>query len=219
MKGNDKCSFRFSVLTKSYNMHTVQIQKVVERREAQAWKCLVSLSGTFFSQLFFNRWVKRCSVFAGEIFETGTRKIWWITFSFYRDRWSFQHRAQAAISSKASISSCAVCSVQWLCCVFWLFIPGSSTLAFHPDAAWLPRCRWVECTSGIKPSAPVSYVKGANLAPGEDRPALAAKMKATTDPCWDISLETKPQICSSFKFKLYTKPIVRLTCQWRAYIV
>lgn len=116
MKGNDKCSFRFSVLTKSYNMHTVQIQKVVERREAQAWKCLVSPSGTFFSQLFFNRWVKRCSVFAGEIFETGTRKIWWITFSFYRDRWSFQHRAQAAISSKASISSCAVCSD---CAVFF----------------------------------------------------------------------------------------------------
>lgn len=199
MKGNDKCSFRFSVLTKSYNMHTVQIQKVVERREAQAWKCLVSPSGTFFSQLFFNRWVKRCSVFAGEIFETGTRKI---------NRVNHVQFLQRSLKLSAPRSSCRfqqsvhffLCSVQWLCCVFWLFIPGSSTLAFHPDAAWLPRCRWVECTSGIKPSAPVSYVKGANLAPGEDRPALAAKMKATTDPCWDISLETKPQICSSFKF-------------------
>lgn len=42
IKGKDKCSFRFSVLTKSYNMLAVHVPKVVERWEAQVWRCLVS---------------------------------------------------------------------------------------------------------------------------------------------------------------------------------
>lgn len=135
MKGNDKCSFRFSVLTKSYNMHTVQIQKVVERREAQAWNCLVSPSGTFFSQLFFNRWVKRCSVFAGEIFETGTRKI---------NRVNHVQFLQRSLKLSAPSSSCHfqqsvhffLCSVQWLCCF----------LVVHPrfiHACISPRCSMI----------------------------------------------------------------------------
>lgn len=52
------------------------------------------------------------------------------------------------------------------------FPPGLPVVVrpVHPDAERLPRCRRVECTSSIKPSALVSCVKGANLAPGEDQP-------------------------------------------------